>query len=242
MMEKLSIFARAPPHILERSVRITMIDNRLAILLGTLTLLHFATGKLSGFPAAFSPQFHRSQGSSPTSNRHHNLRQQRRVQTNAKSPPIFNCDTNPLVKQETGCPCFTAKTITALMDVEADAESCDFSATQPSDPYSQLSPRSSSFFATAAYANAGTVNINFGVSYYDPSMQGGGSCNGSVFFAKYDYDETGMTSDSAGESHNYDISLRVTKKQFNNCLKVLNKVKASLPSGTCTINAIGGDY
>ncbi|MCE2994788.1 MAG: hypothetical protein LW863_04290, partial [Flammeovirgaceae bacterium] len=149
---------------------------------------------------------------------------------------------NPMVKRENGCPCFTAATIADLMDVEADADYCDFYASLPvnaSDQCSQVYARSASFYASTSFTDSASLSISFAVSSnYDPAMPSTGYCNGGVYYSKYSYDETGMTSDSSSEGHSYDIYLSLTKKQLEDCIEVFNEVQASLPAGICTINGV----
>jgi hypothetical protein len=162
------------------------------------------------------------------------------MQNDANPPPIFDCGANPLVKQEDGCPCFTAETIADLTDVESGASYCDFYSSPPvnaSDQCSQLYSRSASFSASTSYTDSSSLSSNFAVSSnYDPSMSGAGYCSGGVYYSKYISDETGTSSNS--ESHSYDISQSLTKKQLEDCFEVFNEVKASLPSGICNINGV----
>jgi len=148
-----------------------MIAYQLPLLFGTLLLLPLATGQHHGFPAAYQPQFYHGHGFPPTNYQDHhrrNLRrQQRRVQNDSSPPPFFDCGKNPLVKRKNGCPCFSAKTISSLMDVEADADSCYFYATAPvnaSDQCSHLYPRSASLSASTTYTDTSSYSVSFAVS------------------------------------------------------------------------------
>jgi len=215
-----------------------MIAHKLALIAASLLLPLAAGQHRPGFPTAFPPQFYRGQNFPPT-NLHRSSLRQRRLQNQA-SPPIFDCGTNPLVKQENGCPCFTAETIASMMDIETDADYCDFygyPAVNASDQCSQFYPRSASFSASTAYTDTASFSISFGVSSnFDPGMQVAGYCNGGVYYSKYSYDANGTSSNS--ENHSYDISQTLTKKQLEDCLEVFNEVKASLPAGVCTVNGV----
>jgi hypothetical protein len=241
---------------------------------GTCMFLPLAAGQHHGF-AAFPPQFYHGSGFPPTKHQNRNLRrqQQRRLQNDASRPPFFDCGENPIVKQDSGCPCFNAETIAALMDVETDADSCYYTATAPvnaSDQCSYLYPRSASFSASTFYSDTSSYSVNLAVSsnLYPPmpmpvesvsqttgvtsfagptdslpvdpvqAMQGAGSCSAGVYYSKYISDQTGSSSNS--ESHSYDMYMSVTKKQMEDCLDVLNEVKATLPKPLCVIDVFGG--
>jgi hypothetical protein len=254
-----------------------MISIQLArvALVGTCVFLPLAAGQHRSFPAAFPPQFYHGHGFPATNHHHRNLRrqQQRRVQNDSSPPPFFDCGENPIVKQDSGCPCFSAETISSLMDVETDADSCYYYATAPvnaSDQCSYLYPRSASFSASTTYTDTSSYSVNFAVTsnFYPPmpmpfesvsqttsetsfagptdeipvdpvqSMQGAGSCSAGVYYSKYVYDQTGSSSNS--ESHGYDMYMSVTKEQMEDCLDVLNEVKATLPKPLCVIDVAGG--
>jgi len=167
--------------------------------------------------------------------------------TGEPTPPSnIGCGDSPLVKQETGCPCFNAAIINAVMNVTKEAEYCDFYASEPvnaSDPCSHLYTPGYAYFS--AYTPLSAKSMNFGVSAnYDPAMQGAGTCNGGVYYyySTYKYNETGMTANSTSETHGFDIYLSVTKEQLQYCLDVFNEVKKTLPTKICMINGVGGPY
>ena len=217
-----------------------MIANKLA-LLGAFVLLPLATGQHRGFLPAYPPQFYRGHGVPPTM--HHDNLRQRRMQNEATSPPIFDCGDNPLVKQETGCPCFSLETISALMDFASYTDCYIYipASVNVTDQCSQFYPRSASFSASTSYSDGGALSVSFGTSSsFDPATQGAGYCNGGVYYSKSSYDQTGMTTDSGSESHSYDISLSLTQQQFQDCLEVINELKASLPADTCYTDGFNG--
>jgi len=240
-----------------------------AVVVGTLGLLPLAAGQHQRFPAAYPPQLYHGHGLPPTNHHSRNLRrqQQRRLQNDASLPPFFDCGENPLVKQDSGCPCFSAESIAALMDVETDADWCHYSATAPvnaSDQCSYLYPRNAYFSASTTYTDTATYSVNFGVTSnvyppmpmpdesdsqtnsatnFDvpadtvPAVQGAGSCSASAYYTKYIYDQTGINSNS--EDQGYDIYVTLTKKQMEECLDVLNEVMATLPKNFCVIDGVG---
>jgi hypothetical protein len=165
------------------------------------------------------------------------------MQNKPASPPYYlECGENPLVKQEKGCPCFSAATIAGLMDVERIAESCDFKASAPvsvSGLSSFYFSQSASFYASTTFNNSGTLEISFGVysENYDALMENSGTCNAYVSYSKSSWDETG--SDSSSEYRSYSLNLRVTQEQFMDCVTILKKVNATLPKDICTITGVG---
>lgn len=174
-------------------------------------------------------------GPHPVSPPHHGLRHRRManetadwdmIPTTAPPPtdpsitPRIDCGESPLVKQKTGCPCFTLETITTqFMDLKK-SQYCSLWATKPvdeSDPCSHLYPRYAYFDASTG-TDTETFGIYFQVSgnNYDPESEGG-YCSGGVFDYISNYDQTG----GSGEVHQYDIGFELDKERLLACEKIL---------------------
>jgi hypothetical protein len=147
------------------------------VVVGTCAFLPLAAGQHRGFPAVYPPQLYHHHVFPPIKNDRRNLRrqQQRRLQNEASLLPFLDCGENPLVKQESGCPCFSTETIVALMDVETDADSCYYSAkasVNASDQCSYVYPRSVYFSASTSYSDTSSYSVNLAVSsnVYPPKV------------------------------------------------------------------------
>jgi hypothetical protein len=108
---------------------------------------------------------------------------ERHIQKNADSPPYFlDCGGNPFVKQEEGCPCFSAETISGLMDVTKIAEYCNYSLwkpVRPNDSGTFYAYPSAYFSAFSNFNNSGTLEIMFEAKY-DVFLESARTCNGFI--------------------------------------------------------------
>jgi hypothetical protein len=235
-----------------------MLCNKLA-LYGALVLLPLASGQFeplghAGPGGEFSPAREggrrfpprkqpkhgdprAAKGGPPIPPPHHGLRQ-RRMQDAPQSTPDtpqnstsrFDCGENPLVKQETGCPCFTLQTMTSQMDLSS-ASYCDLYASAPvsaDDQCAYLYPPAYGTFLASTGTGDFSVSFEFG-SHYDP-QQTGGFCRGEILSYIYHAgdDNNNGELDYDSESHSFSLGIEVTEAELDECKNVFEQLKTTL--------------
>jgi hypothetical protein len=254
----------------------TMLFNNLAIY-GALVLLPLASGEFQPLGHAgpgggefssarkdvhrFPPRKQMKHGDSraamggpPIPPSHRGLRQ-RRMQDAPQSTPDkpenstsrFDCGDSPLVKQETGCPCFTLETITSQVDLTS-ASYCELYASAPvaeDDQCAYLYPPAYGSFS--ASTETGDFSLSFGFdSHYDP-QQTGGFCRGDISSSLYNNgvvnDNGEYSGDYEGESHSFSLGVEVTEAELDECKNVFEGLKTTLASyPNCLVETGSGYY
>jgi hypothetical protein len=173
---------------------------------------------------------------------HYGGLRKRRIQNEAASPLYFlDCGENPIVEQEQGCPCFSAATISRLMDSAKVAEYCTFNSSSNVNfgiPRTSFS-RSAIFSAsTTLFNNSGIFAISFEAvaEKADPLMKISRTCSGRVSYESF---SDGMLFDNTGVRISRSLDLRVTQEQFRDCVRVLNEINATLPDDICKFTGLG---
>jgi hypothetical protein len=194
-----------------------------------------------------------ARGGPPIPPPHRGLRQ-RRMQDAPQSTPDkpenstspFDCGESPLVKLETGCPCFTLETITSQMDLTSAAY-CDLYASAPVAEDDQCAylypPAYGSFYAST---ETGEFSVSFGFdTHYDP-QQTGGFCRGDIYSYSYDYgdvnDNGEYSGDYEGESHSFSLGIEVTEAELDECKKVFEELNTTLASYPNCLGETGSGY
>jgi hypothetical protein len=162
------------------------------------------------------------------------------------STPRFDCGENPLVKLETGCPCFTLETITSQIDLTSASTYCDLYASAPvaeDDQCAYLYPPAYGSFS--ASTETGEFSVSFGFdSHYDP-QQTGGFCRGDIYSSIYNYgdvnDNGENTGDYGGESHSFSLGIEMTEAELEECKKVFEELKNTV-GDKCSAEIGSGYY
>ena len=129
------------------------------------------------------------------------------------STPRIDCGESPLVRQDTGCPCFKLETITSQMDLKS-ADYCELYASKPvdeNDPCKHLYPPAYAVLLRFDFVHwkQKTLACHFGYdSHYDPEMEGG-YCHGDIY--DYIFTNSDDNGDYEGESHSYSLGIELNQ-------------------------------
>jgi hypothetical protein len=193
---------------------------------------------------------HDAKGGPPIPPPHRGLRQRRMQDAPESTPdkpedstPRFDCGQSPLVKQETGCPCFNLTAITSQMDLTSASTYCDLYASAPvpeDDQCAYLYPPAYGSFYASSYTDTDDFSMSFGYDGHYAPEEKGGFCYGDIYSWVYDYDDNDY-GDYIGESHGFSLGAEVTETELKECEKVFEELKKNF-GDNCWIEIGSGYY